>query len=118
MGSIRIVRLNTGEELIASVEDDNAKAWQENNDTNVNVDKPSILIPRKNEQGQTALTLVPWVPYIEKEDGVNLNGKGVMYIETPNIDLVNVYNQQFGSGLVIPPNAGKKKKIITGPTLA
>lgn len=117
--SISIVRLSSGEELIANIKDEFIEGWKKNSDK-VRLEKPAILVPQKNkETGQTSLALVPWIPYIEHEaDGMTMSGNAIMYIETPVIDLVNVYNTQFGSGLVLPANAGTKaKKIITGPTL-
>ena len=117
--SIKIVRLMSGEELIAGVKEEAHDGWKKSEKTPVNLETPAILVPRQNEQGQTSLQLVPWVPYVEHNDGLDMNPSNIMYIETPCVDLVNVYNQQFGSGLVIPESAGNKvKKIITGPTLA
>ena len=118
--SVKIVRLITGEELIADVKGDAADdGWLETYKIPVNLDTPAILVPHQNkETGQTSIQLVPWIPYVELTEGISINPASIMYIETPCIDLVNVYNQQFGSGLVIPTSAGKVKKIITGPTLA
>jgi len=114
---VKIIRLVSGEELIASVKEGCSVGWMK--DDVVNLESPAILVPNRNEEtGQTSIQLVPWIPYVESTDGMNINPSSIMYIETPCIDLVNVYNQQFGSGLVIPPSASSKvKKIITGPTL-
>lgn len=92
MSNVKIVKLRTGEELIATVTGDS---------TTINLKKPCILIPT----GENQLGLAPW-GFVCKEssndEGISIPTAEVLFIGTPVDDLWNKYNSVFGSKLVVP----------------
>mgnify|MGYP003120220607 FL=1 len=89
MSEVKIVRLTTGEELIAKVTE---------TDESVTVKNPAILIPAGKDQ----LAFGAWLPYGEISDGVTIDKKYVIFVVEPIRELSNQYSTSFGSGLVVP----------------
>ena len=96
MSNVRIVKLKTGEELIATVNTDNTR-----HDGKILLKKPCILLPTAQNQ----IGIAPWA-FMCKEatdgDGVAISETEVLYTGTPLDDLWNQYNSIFGSKLVVP----------------
>jgi len=97
--NIQIVRLNSGEEVIADV--------TENEDT-VTMKKPALILPT----GQGSIGLMPWMPYTDMDNGVTIKESFIPFMIKPHDELINEYNTAFGNGLVVPP-----KQTISGPAL-
>ena len=93
--TIKLVRLTSGEELLAKVK-------SENEDT-VTIEDACIIIP----QGSGSLGIMQYIPYASYKY-IALKQQHVMFIVTPKTELLNEYNKVFGSGLITP----KEKKII------
>ena len=89
MSEIKIVRLTTGEELIAKTTE---------TEDSYTVKNPAILIPAGKDQ----LAFGAWLPYGDISDGVTINKKYVIFVIDPIRELMNQYNTSFGSGLVVP----------------
>jgi len=100
MSEVKIVRLTSGEELIAKVEE---------TDTNVTLKKPAILIPAGKDQ----LAFGQWLPYADISNGIEISKDYVVFVIDPMNELVAQYEESFGSGLVVP----KSKDIISGAPL-
>lgn len=98
MSDAILIKMVSGEELIAKVK-------TEDDDT-VTVEKPAIVIMAPNGTGGVQVQMGPYSMFTEKP--ISLNKKAIMYIAEPNTELLNSYNQNFGSGLVVP-----KKTLIT-----
>jgi len=92
MSNIRIVKLKTGEELIAGVVPDGA--------SHILLKKPCILLPTAQNQ----IGIAPWafVTKEAQEDGISIATSEVLYQGTPLDDLWNQYNSIFGSKLIVP----------------
>tara|TARA_Y100000004_G_scaffold183782_1_gene232009 strand:- start:231 stop:542 length:312 start_codon:yes stop_codon:yes gene_type:complete len=99
MSEIKIVRLTTGEELVAKVTD---------NGDDITLKNPTILIPAGKDQ----LAFGQWLPYAEISDGITINKKYIVFITDPVAELMNQYNSSFGSGIVVP-----EKGPVSGPGL-
>ena len=97
--NIQLVRLSSGEELIADV------TVEENS---LLLKKPVILLPT----GQQSVGIVPWLPYADMENGVSISNNFILFFIPPHGDLINEYNSAFGNGLVVPP-----KQSVSGPAL-
>lgn len=82
MSSIKIIRLSTGEELIADVE--------KTSDSYVLKDV-AILIPTQ----QNSLGLAPFMAYSEASKGMTVANQFVMFEVDPVQDLKNQYQQMF-----------------------
>jgi len=103
MSEVKIVRLTTGEELIAKVKE---------TDDSVTVRKPAILIPTGKDQ----LAFGQWLPYSNIPDGLTISKQYVIFIVEPIKELANQYSEMFGSGIVVPdkgPISGAGLKLST-----
>jgi len=95
MANIKIVRISTGEELIADVKEADGK---------IVLTDVAILIPTQQNQ----LGLAPFMAYSDASKGFDINTSMVMFMVDPVQDLQNQYQQMF-SKIVTPSN---EKKII------
>ena len=93
----RIVRLSSGEEVICKTETDGETTKIKN---------PAILMP----MGGGQLGMMPWMPYADYKE-IELDNKFIMFAIKALTELMNQYNEQFGSGLVVPD------KNVSSPNL-
>jgi len=103
MSETQIVRLSTGEEIVAKVTE---------NDDSYTLKNPAILIPAGRDQ----LAFGQWLPYADIENGIEINKKYVVFVIPPMTELVNQYSSSFGSGIVVPekgPISGAGLKLTT-----
>jgi len=91
MSKIQIVRLTSGEELIAKTEETK---------TTITLKKPAILIPAGKDQ----LAFGQWLPYADIKDGIEISKEYVIFVVTPMNEMEQQYEQAFGSGLIVPKN--------------
>ncbi len=98
MSEIKILRMTSGEEIIAKATEKMEGGWT--------LKKPAILIPH----GQGQLALAPWMPYADVKE-MNIPQEHIVFVVEPVEDLQNEYNQAFGSGLVVP------NKNVAAPVL-
>ena len=101
MSEVKIVRLTSGEELIAKVE--------QVDDISYILKKPVILIPAGKDQ----LAFGQWLPYADIADGIEILSTYVVFVVSPIDEMKDQYNEAFGSGLVVPPKAG----VVSGAGL-
>lgn len=94
--NVKLIGLPSGEQLLVTVVGEDG--------TKIQVKDPAVLLPA----GQGRLAIVPWLPYGETDNMTIAKDKIVFNIEAKT-DLLNEYNAQFGSGLVVPP----QKEIAT-----
>jgi hypothetical protein len=94
MSEVKIVRLTSGEELIAKTE-------QIDNISYI-LKKPAILIPAGKDQ----LAFGQWLPYADIDDGIEILSKFVVFVVDPMEEMKQQYEQAFGSGLVVPSAGG------------
>lgn len=92
--NVRLVRLITGEMLLADT--------TEANDT-LTLRKPAWIAQVK--PGEFAL--VPWLP-LSKDDSVTIDRSKFIYCVEPETGILNEYSTGFGSGLVVPNSGGVK----------
>jgi hypothetical protein len=97
MSEVKIVRLTSGEELIANVTD--------NTDT-IHLKDASVLIP--SPEGK--LLLAKWLPYANTDNGITLEKKHTVFVIDPQKELAEHFTTVVVNNLVIP---GKK---IVDPT--
>lgn len=87
--NIKFVKLITGEDLVGDIEE---------GDVGITIKNPLMLIPTP----KNGVAMVSY-PIVKIEDKISIYREHVLFVATPGIDLVNFYNQKFGSGLVVPP---------------
>lgn len=90
--AVKIVRLMSGEEIIANVTETK---------TTVTLKDPSVLIP--SPEGK--LLLAKWLPYANIEDGVELGKTHVVFMIDAQKELEEHFTNIIVNNLVIP---GKK----------
>ena len=91
MSEIKIVRLTSGEELIAKIE---------KTDNGYLLNKPAILIPTGKDQ----LAFGQWLPYANIQDGIEILSTYVVFVVDPMEEMTAQYEEAFGSGLIVPKN--------------
>jgi hypothetical protein len=102
MADVKLVRLTTGEEILAKCEITS---------TGVTVKDPMILVPL----GQGKLGFAKWLPYANMDNGVSIMNANVMFILDPDTELTTQYNSA-SSGLVLPtPGVAPQLKITGAP---
>ena len=89
MSKVELVRLVSGEEVLAKIE---------NMGEATSFDKPHIIIPTQAK----GIALMPWCPYSHiQEDGVVVPNDKIMFITTPHNDLVKEYTTMV-TGIEMP----------------
>ena len=102
MSEVKIVRLTTGEEVLCKAE---------KTDTGYTVKKAALIVPA----GAGSIGLMGWMPYTKAwETGIEISNEHIMFVSDPQDELMDEYNDAFGSGLIVPK---KKKNIVDGSGL-
>jgi hypothetical protein len=103
MKNIRVVKLVTGEDILAEIDED---------ETHVIITNPVRIAVMPGQNGQPNIGFAPWPVHAEQESGSEylVHKKHIVYHYTPAQEYLNNYNQIFGSGIVLPPT----KQLITG----
>lgn len=99
--AVKILMFNNGLQIIGDVT---------NKDTTGNaviVTKPVQLVFAPSEdpskKGSSSLGFAPFLQYAEEwKTGVSFMVADILTVATPMVELLNGYNQTFGSGLVLP----------------
>lgn len=88
---IKIVKLVTGEELIADTEVDH---------NGITLKQPCAiqLMPSRGDPSQTMMGLIPYASYTE-DFKVTIHLDKVIWQEKPSKEIYNQYNSAFGSGI-------------------
>jgi hypothetical protein len=95
--NIKLIRLQTGEDLIADVTIDS--------DGDIKLENPCMVYVRPNSTNTGAsVGLTRWMPYAEAKT-FTIDTKWVVIVTDPATDLKNEYNKAFGSGIVVPPTS-------------
>ena len=90
MMNVKIVKLTSGEELFGEF------------DTETSIIKnPVVMIPVSKEQ----IAFQPWLPYSEDKD-YTLKPEHILIIATAANTITNEYSRIYGSGIVVPNDAG------------
>ena len=97
---VKLVKLVNGEEIIGQVDI--------NSDT-LTVKKPVRLIPTQQQGG--GIAMIPWMMF-SADDTFSFCTTHILLTAKPDQDIINEYNKQFGSGVVIP--TPQETNIITG----
>ena len=88
--NVKIVKLTSGEELFG-----------EFNEQQSVIKNPVVMIPVSKEQ----IAFQPWLPYSEDKD-YTLKSEHILIIATAAKAITNEYSRIYGSGIVVPNDAG------------
>jgi len=93
--AVKLLRLKSGEDIVA--EHVLGKIGQ-----NITIENPAMLMPMSDGRGnQVQVGLAPWMPF-SADKRFDIPGDWVLLMTEPAQDIVNNYNQVFGSGIVVP----------------
>ena len=96
MIDVKLIRITTGEEVVAEV-------LSETEDT-ITVQNGLVVLPTNNGVGFAA-----WATVISKDEPeITMNKQHVVYVVPVQEDVANKYNEMFGSKLVMP----ETKKLV------
>jgi len=100
----KIVKVQTGEELIASVTEN----FEGDKIVSYTFKNPCMVVPVPTKGGGANIAVVPWMASV-KDTKVTVPASYVMFTADPATDLANEFNGAF-NGLVVPtanaPHAG------------
>ncbi len=96
MDEISIIRLVSGEEIIAALSISNGF---------LNLKKPAVVIIQTEPNGKSSIGLVDYLMLAEKKE-IFISSKDVLCTYTPNANIKNAYNSMFGSDLVVANPVG------------
>lgn len=86
---MKLVKLVTGEEVLAKFEDAGDRVILEN--------------PVRLQLQQKGIAMIPLSPFMKEDAKIIIQKRDVMYTVEPDEDVVNGYNQQYGGIVVAPP---------------
>ena len=93
--AVKLLRLKSGEDIVA--EHIQGKLGQD-----ITIENPAMLMPLSDGRGnKVQVGLAPWMPF-SAEKRFDVPGDWVLLMTEPAPDIVNNYNQVFGSGIVVP----------------
>ncbi len=96
MAHIKLIRLTSGEEIIAEVDDPNGSI--------VTIFDAIILIPA----GEGKIGIMPFMPYTKANEGIPIPRRAIMFMVDPIEDLITQF-KSARSGLTLP----NQKKILS-----
>jgi len=100
---IKILKLNTGEEVLGEIESES--------ETEIVVCNPVGVAIVRGKDGQPNVGFAPFPLHAEqkKDQTIAFSKKNVVYSYVPAQEFLDNYNQLFGSGIVLP-----NKQLIVG----
>jgi hypothetical protein len=102
----KIVKVQTGEELIATVTEN----FEGDKVVSYTLKNPCMVVPVPTKGGGANIAVVPWMASV-KDTKVTVPASYVMFTADPVTDLANEFSSAFGSGIVVP------SKDMTAPGL-
>lgn len=91
MNNILIIRLVTGEDVVASVTA---------TDTGVVLNKPAGIAIQQSPAGRASVGLVDYLMLSDVKE-IYISAEHILFTYAPSQDIYNSYNANFGSGIVI-----------------
>jgi|TARA_B110000285_G_C15142333_1_gene631810 topoisomerase IA-like protein len=93
MNEIMVIKMMNGEEIITKISKEDEETIQ--------CEKPAIIMLSPNQNGKgVQVQMGPYSAFTDKP--IAINKQAVLYIAEPNTEILNSYNKNFGSGLIIP----------------
>ena len=96
--NLSIIRLSTGEEIMAEVLIHDEKIFQVKNPVRI------VVVPSKTDPNNPSVAFAPYMQWTDDKT-LTLNANHVITSATPITEFVNQYNGMFG-GIVVPPKSG------------
>jgi len=118
--SIRVIKIKTGEEIIADIDGISKVDDKETLAENIVLNKPMSIHMVPSEQG-IGLQLFPWAIYT-KNQKIDFEKKEVLFFVEPSTDIRNQYAQMVGltvipDDTIIVPSGGISGGFEEGSTI-
>jgi hypothetical protein len=101
MLNIFAMRLVNNEDIIAKVETATTSTGFK---TKLKLSKPAIIMMMPDQSGKPNMGLADYLMFAEKKE-LMIDEDHILFMYEPMTQLLNAYNQMFGSGLVVPSSA-------------
>ena len=98
--AVKLLRLKSGEDVVADVKEENLEREY------TKVKLPAMLVPMGGQGQQMQMALAPWLPFSDDKE-FKIPTDWILITSEPALDIVNNYNQMFGSGIVVPKVSAK-----------
>jgi len=95
MEKVKIMRLTTGEDVIAKVGE---------NDQGVSLNKPFVIIPQQSGPGQPVQLMMSLYNAFGKSDTITLAKDKIVFMTDPKDDILKSYEQN--TSRILQPKAG------------
>jgi hypothetical protein len=100
--SIKILRMQTGEDIISSIQED------DKNET-ILLNNPMKVVIKRDVSGSTIFVMLPWLPIeIIKEDAAIVYTSDVITMIDPRDSLIEYYNNAVNDSLLTMIRSGKE----------
>jgi len=97
MDNILIIRLISGEEVIANIS---------LSESSVTLKAPASIIIQAGRDGRQSMGLADYLMFADNKE-IRISTQHILFSYEPNADLRNAYNSAFGSGIVVAKTTGK-----------
>ena len=95
MQEVKILRLSTGEDVIAKVDEGSE---------GVNLNKPFVIIPQQSAPGQPIQLMMSLYNAFGKSDTISLSKDKIVFMTDPKDDILKSYEQN--TSRILQPKAG------------
>lgn len=96
MNNILIIRLISGEEVIANMS---------LSESSVTLKAPASIIIQAGRDGRQSMGLTDYLMFADNKE-IRISTQHILFSYEPNADLRNAYNSAFGSGIVVAKTTG------------
>ena len=93
---IKILRLSTGEDVIAKVDEGSGET--------VELKNPFVIIPQQSAPGQPIQLMMSLYNAFGKDDTITLSKEKIVFMTTPKDDILKSYEQN--TSRILQPKAG------------
>jgi len=101
MKNVKIIRLQTGEDIIGEIEQGDV----------VSIKKPFTIIPMQAQPGKPVqLVLTPWMPYTDDRE-LTIDNNKVITIATPKPDILKSYEMNVSEIITSKPGLITETKL-------
>jgi hypothetical protein len=87
MHNIKLIRMQTGEDIVASM-------YEEENSDMIQLDDPMRLVFRRMPTGQTMMMMMPWLPIeLIKVNSANVYATDIITVVEPKEEMIQYYGR-------------------------
>ena len=102
--AVKLLRLKSSEDIIGDIVSENSEY--------ITVSNPAMLMPVGDPRaGNVQMGLAPWLPFSDQKE-IDFPRDWILVITDAVQDIVNNYNQAFGSGIVVPQVKVNQKTLL------